>query len=331
MKIALIGEYSGNPDEGMKNVAFYLAQGLSEKGHDVIKLDLKSLYRGFWGAARKFQPEIVHYVPGPTLASILVARMVACLSNRARVVMSTPHPSLPSWPLTRVVSLLRPDLVLAQSPASENLFRRLGCKTRFVPFGVDVDRFVPVSEETKGNLRKRYGIDPGSWVVLHAGHLAKGRNLEFFNDVDGDSQVLIIASTSVRAQSQLQHTLEASGCIVWRRYLPNMEHIYAMSDCYVFPTMDRIGAAEIPISVLEAMSCNLPVVTTRFGGLPQLFAEGHGLCFADSAEQLHRQISAMRDFKAARTREKVLPYSWRAVTDRLERIYEELITRTGPD
>ena len=60
-------------------------------------------------------------------------------------------------------------------------------------------------------------------------------------------------------------------------YITHLEEIYALSDCYVFPTTDRRYCVEMPLSVLEAMSCNLPMLTTRFGALPGVFEEASGL------------------------------------------------------
>jgi glycosyltransferase involved in cell wall biosynthesis len=322
MRIGLVAEYSGNPDEGMKNVALHLARELSNR-HEVIMLDLKNITVRFWRDARNFQPNIIHYIPGPTLISLTIAKALALLSKGARVVMSAPHPSFPPFPFTTLVSWLKPDLVLTQSHKSMRLFTRLGCKTQFWSPGVDTEKFIPAPSEVKDRLREMYGIDERKFVVLHVGHITKSRNLEFFEKVQGDSQVIIVASTSVKAEPRLQHSLQQRGCLVWRKYFENVEQLYALSDCYLFPTTNRIGSSEVPLSVMEAMSCNLPVITTRFGALPQLFTEGEGLFFADNEEQLAYRLSTIKNFKEIKTREKVLPYSWQNITRQLEGIYEE--------
>ncbi len=329
MRIGLIGEYSGNRDEGMKNTAFYLARELSKR-HEVIMLDLKSVMGRFWQDARNFHPNILHYIPGPTLVSLVIAKALALFSKGTRVVMSAPHPSLPPFPLTRMVSLLKPDLILTQSHESERLFTRLGCRTQFLPFGVDTEKFSPVTAVEKSRLRRIYGVNEGKFIVLHVGHITKGRNLEFFEKVPGDSQVIIIASTSIKAEPRLQHTLQEKGCQVWRSYFENVEQVYALSDCYLFPTTSRIGSSETPLSVMEAMSCNLPVITTRFGALPQLLTEGEGLFFADNEKQLSDRLSTIKDFKEVKTRDKVLPYAWQNITRQLDGIYEEVIGGRRP-
>ncbi|OGO22185.1 MAG: hypothetical protein A2144_14870 [Chloroflexi bacterium RBG_16_50_9] len=63
------------------------------------------------------------------------------------------------------------------------------------------------------------------------------------------------------------------------------------------------------------MSCNLPVITVRYGSLPALFEEGQGLFFASTADELMRGINSARHPNGCRTREKVTPYSWENIAN----------------
>jgi hypothetical protein len=63
-----------------------------------------------------------------------------------------------------------------------------------------------------------------------------------------------------------------------------------LADVYVFPNfVDRedtiLSAIDIPLSVPGAMSCNLPVITTRFGGLDRLLEDRSGLFFVEDANK----------------------------------------------
>jgi glycosyltransferase involved in cell wall biosynthesis len=73
------------------------------------------------------------------------------------------------------------------------------------------------------------------------------------------------------------------------------------------------------------MSCNLPVVSTRFGALPRIFDDGDGLFFADGRQDLVEAVGRVRAGSVqSRTRAKVLPYSWAHVVERLAAAYGEL-------
>jgi glycosyltransferase involved in cell wall biosynthesis len=112
-------------------------------------------------------------------------------------------------------------------------------------------------------------------------------------------------------------------------YVEHIEELYALSDCYVFPTnpKDRTKSIEGPLSVLEAMSCNLPVITTRFGALPRMFGESHdGLFFVDGDEDIPEIIDLLKTNRIKiKTREAVSSYSWERIGSRLNDIYIELI------
>jgi glycosyltransferase involved in cell wall biosynthesis len=122
--------------------------------------------------------------------------------------------------------------------------------------------------------------------------------------------------------------LTKGGCTIWRKYIKTIQEIYQLSDLYVFPVQDRLGSIETPLSVLEAMSCNLPVITTRFGGLTRMFNEGDGLHFVYSGSQIPELIDGIRSNDAERsnvhTREKVMPYSWRNISKSLSKYYYQL-------
>ena len=93
----------------------------------------------------------------------------------------------------------------------------------------------------------------------------------------------------------------------------------------VFPTTSRRYCVEMPLSVLEAMSCNLPVITTRFGALPRAFEAGGGLIFAEGEEALAAGVERVKAGLRPNTRDKVLPLDWASIVDRLEQAYSDLL------
>jgi glycosyltransferase involved in cell wall biosynthesis len=109
-------------------------------------------------------------------------------------------------------------------------------------------------------------------------------------------------------------------------YVPNVEWYYQSADCYVFPIVDKEAAITVPLSVLEAMSTNLPIVSTRFGGLTDIFQPCDGLKFVSAGlpSELVDAVKSATRLPNARTRQQVLPYDWRAVTRRLMEQYRTL-------
>ena len=85
----------------------------------------------------------------------------------------------------------------------------------------------------------------------------------------------------------------------------------------------------MPLSVLEAMACNLPVVTTRFSGLVDEFDEGNGLRFIEPDEAILPVVEEMlRNQRNVGTRKMVQKYSWHSIAKKLEEYYQEIWNRT---
>jgi len=328
MKICLIGEYSGNLEEGMRKTAFYLSKELS-KHHQVLTLDIKKLFfRDFWRKNKDFNPQVIHYIPGPSVISFIIVKMLAFYSKIAKTVISATHPFLPSFS-KKIIPLFKPDLILVQSSETEKLFNNLGCETKFLPSGIDVRKLKPSEVKEKRRLREKYGIDKEKFVILHVGPIKEGRGIEIFKNLEAKGyEVIIIGNRSTGIEKQIYQSIIQSGCKVWTKYFEHIEEIYALSDCYLFPTSpeNKLNAIEMPLSVLESMSCNLPVITTKFGALPKVFEEGDGLFFVENEREIFMVLEKIKNTNMkVKTREKVLPYSWENIGKRLEKIYSNLI------
>ena len=324
MRICIAGHFVAEPDEGVRTVSKHIASELSRR-HLVLESNIGDPRA--WRRARRFAPQILHFVLSPSNLGLLVARLLASYCSGAKTVMSAPHPD-PIW-WGRLARLFRPDVTLVQSIESEQMFRRLGFNTAFFPNGVDCERFRPVLEHDKERLRDKYGIPREKYVILHVGPLTTQRDVRCLTRLQsGDNQVIIVGRPSQHGDAKVRRELEESGCVVWLDYHPRLEEVYALSDCYVFPTppSSRGASIEMPLSVLEAMSCNLPVITTRFGALPRVFDEGHGLVFVNSEDDSAARVRNLKDGGSdVGTRRKVLPYSWTDVLRVLEDTYERLL------
>ena len=332
MRICILGEYSGNLDEGMGNVSFHFAKEL-KKQHKILTLDLRNVFtKGFWKGLKNFKPQIIHYIHGPSIKSFILLKVLSVYCRGSKTVTSAIHPGF-SFLSKLFIPLFKPDLVLTQSNNLEEMFKNGGCKTEFLPCGVDVKKFKPVTVKVKEELRAKAGIDEDKFVVLHVGYIKEGRNVQLLEKLQkGDNQVVIVGAVSPGIERNLVQQLKKSGCLVWTKYFEKIEEIYALSDCYLFPTlyMNKLNAIETPLSVLEAMSCNLPVITTKFGALARVFEGGNGLFFVEEEADFISVLESIKNNELLiETREKVVPYSWENVVKRLEQIYEQLVEDKG--
>jgi glycosyltransferase involved in cell wall biosynthesis len=326
MRIVLIGDIGGNLDEGMKKTTFNLYQGLSESNEVLVKHPRQALQWSTIKQVREFRPQVVHYVHGPSIRSLMVARWLAACAGRAKVFISALHPSLSS--LNRLlIPLLPPDLVFVQSERSQDFFQRAGCQTEPLPNGVNLDRFMPVPTQRKRELRREHGIADQDFVVLHVGSVQISRNICMLADMQKELKihVVVVGSTTEGPEDSVVERLRSAGCTVWLRFFSQVEHLFQLADCYAFPVLDEMGCIQVPLTVLEAAACNLPIVTTPFGGLGLFLPEGKGLYYVTGKDEMRIALSACMKDRNAQTRSLVESFSWGAICQRVLEQYSAVV------
>ncbi|MCM1567461.1 MAG: glycosyltransferase [Dehalobacter sp.] len=323
MKVCLIGHFADTRDEGVRNVGKSLARELEKTSLDVSTLNMSS----FSTLKEIFlkRPDIIHFVLSPTGKGIITAKLMSLLSPGSKTIISAVQPAVPQ---RAIYKFARPGMVLVQSKDSERLFQSFGYKTGFLTNGVDINKFQPVDDQKKRELRIKYGLPADKFVILHLASIKEGRNLGIFKDLQKDpgNICLIIGRENDHSDEGIINSLNQSGCQVWIKHFSNIEEIYSLSDCYLFPTVEKTACIETPLSVLEAMACNLPVITTKFGSLPEMFAQRDGLFFVNGDEDYYRFIDAIKNNGVnVRTRDLIASYSSEEITKKMVMIYEELL------
>jgi len=283
--------------------------------------------RTFSRRLRDLDPDVILYVPQAAATPMSIARGASLRSQSAGkpvALLSLQRRTYPAF-LKPLLKALGPDLMLVLSTSGLEAVRGIGCKARRVPLGVDSEVFKPAEPGAKRNLRAKYGIPEGR-IVLHVGHISPGRNLKVLRGLaDGATKVLVVSSTTTRRHPEVEAMLRTPQIILMDTYIEHIEEIYRLADGYLFPTFSATDAIDIPLSVLEAMATNLPVATTAFGGLPDLFASGEGLFICTTEDGLVEAAGKMLDSKTIATRNSILGLSWdNAARSVLEAIAAEL-------
>lgn len=327
MRICILSNKGSSLDEGQRNTASALAKELAVN-NEVLHLNAKVAFKrlGEWRAIRSFNPDFIHFFLRPNIATFLAAKIFHYYFG-VPVFFSALQP-VTSGNVGLLLRLIQPTCVVALSEKTRRYFKGLGIKTGHIYCGVDTDKFKAVTDEGKTWLKKKYNFDTSVPVALHVGHLTKGRNLESLLSMQSlfkSHSVLIIASPLFQADKDIRNALKQEGAIIIPEYLADIQEIYQLSDVYIFPTVSNSHCIEAPLSVFEAMATNLPVITTRFGVLPEYFEQGDGLVFIDDPREIEEKIGYVRSLNGSdiRTREKVIKYTWRYAADRLTANYRE--------
>ena len=195
----------------------------------------------------------------------------------------------------------------------------------YVKAGIDTKKYTTVDLAAKKMLRRKYGVPEDKPVVLHVGHLQEGRNIRTLLSLDESIHVVLVTSTYEydRRDMLLREALtKRRNITLIEDYVADIQEIYQMSDVYFFPVMNEKNCISVPLSVLEAAACNLPVVCTEFGELKQ-FKGNDGFFFIDSfePENINHLVKNALQSKAD-TRSCVLEYDWEQATRSIMQIIQ---------
>lgn len=342
-KILLISEIINYPfDEGAKGIVYHLIKELNKRGDvhiftkkgnntnglNVGKINLDKLFLNneLKLIFKSLSPEIILYIPEAsyTFNSFIRAKILKLLSKRSKVFILGVQRRRFNCLSKMFLMLLKPECLLLFSRADKDYFKQVGFKVKVLPPAIDKEKFYEVEHNTRIMLRKRYNLPIDKIIVTHIGHIKESRNLTCFVNIQriDNIQVVIVGSTSTHTDLKLKQFLEDQGIIVINNYLQEIQEIYQLSDVYVFPVLEETGAIEMPLSVLEAMACNLPVITTRFGCLVEHFKEDAGVKYFNDTEELVGLVRNVNKNEVYNY-EKVEHFSWERFTDAILATFEE--------
>jgi glycosyltransferase involved in cell wall biosynthesis len=319
--VLVVGDPDGMPDEGMKQISRHLLTGLSQAGFDARIVDVRSAVHLLLLGQSRDEVVAVALASGPTFWTLLLAFLCSWRRPRLRVgiVFSQPRFGLMGRGLLAFVRR-RSLRVFAAGGRDVQRARRWGIEVTETPAsGVDLEQFVPTSRQERIVIRRKLALPEDTIVVLHVGHLKAERNVMVLADlarVPGFTSVMI-ASTTTKVDAGVAQELTAAGVQIRTEYIANLQEYYQASDAYLFPTVAAAEAVQLPLSVIEAMACGVPVVSTRFGVLPELFPESASFRYvstdAAAAEWIALIEAVAHERWSNHNRESVECLSWSVV------------------
>lgn len=275
-------------------------------------LDMRRLYKNL-------QPEAILYIPDACLRGLSLARcgLFRLAAGSIPIGMITLQPNSFNMLVRMMLRLWKPDMLFAQvAPSKQVPYEQYGIRYQLLPPAVDIERFRPVKGSfKKQQLLRKYSLPQHSKICLHVGHIRQNRNIDWLLQLNllAEAHLVVVGSTSRLIEKNLTHVLQKRGVTVLSSYLPAIEEIYQLADAYLFPVQAPDAAIELPLSILEAMACNLPVVTTSFGGLTKHFRNVPGLYFADTFETFQKAVKEALEADVCETRAAVQLFSWQNI------------------
>jgi glycosyltransferase involved in cell wall biosynthesis len=203
--------------------------------------------------------------------------------------------------------LRRADHFLAISTDIAEELHRYGIQPEAierVTNSVDTNRFCPVTASAKAGLRRTLLLPADRTIVTFTGRLVSYKGLplllrvwEQVQRVHSRTMLLLVGSGGLdihNCEAELKRLVEAKGLQRSVRFTGDVHNVHEYlqaSDIFVFPTEKEAFG----ISLLEAMACSLPVITTPTGGIKDFLIDGQNglLVEAGSFQQLWQAIDRL--------------------------------------
>ncbi|UGV40034.1 glycosyltransferase family 4 protein [Methanococcoides orientis] len=228
------------------------------------------------------------------------------------------------------LTFLAADKIICYTETGKNELIELGIKSHKIEVihnGIDTDHFVPAKKQCLDKKRLlwigRYANGKGVDNLIDAFNILKSKHPEA-------SLTMVGRGPDKDRIIQKIHDLELDKDITIKDFVPNSEivQLYQNSSVFVLPSLEE----GVPRTILESMSCGVPVVCTR---LPQLvdIVEGSGFLvpikdsqtLADRISEILSDISLAEGLGQNGRKNVVANYSWKDTVKRTIQLYEGLI------
>ncbi len=216
-----------------------------------------------------------------------------------------------------------------------------------IPMGVDLNRFNPVWRNRDNTMRKTLLTDGCEMVILYAGRLVWEKGVydllhaagDLIRDTGSAVKLLLVGDGPEKAglmrradELGISRNVIFAGSICHEQ----MHHVYSLADIFVLPSIPtKRWQEQMGMSLIEAMACGTPVITTYSGALPEVAgdaailvqpADSRGLCRALRSLLLDRNLRHVKGLHSRmRAEEKFSSIKTAAA---IEKVFEKVLKQT---
>ena len=292
---------------GAETITVNIANSIKSRGHDIVIMSLTGnqevsvshdipvynmfmkknplgLLKTFLQAKKivhAFKPDIIH---AHMFHAVIFARMLKIISTEHNKIISTEHTNSLGAKvrmlLYRVTDFLS-DLNTNVSKEATDYFIKEKAfsekKSRPIYNGIDLSRF---QKNNKGDvIRAEYGLKSDDFVYINVARLMPAKDhynlLKAFSLVPISSKKLLLVGKG-ELESSLRNFVQELGIqdlVFFCGAHSNIEDYYNAADCFVLSSeWEGFG-----LVLAEAMSCELPVISTNCGGTSEVVQNSHFL------------------------------------------------------
>lgn len=202
-------------------------------------------------------------------------------------------------------------------------------KLVFIPNGVDIERFSPGKSKVKDKFKRKK-------IILYFGRLHYQKNVDLLiqsfpliKEKMEDVKLIIVGTGN--QYDKLKHMSGDDPNIIMTGFISDDDLVDYMraADVVVFPSRGENAS----FTIMEAMACELPVVSSDVGNAKKILGNGRGVLLKDyiKDEIANICIKILKDDKLQKKMGKdarkyvVKHHSWKKISKETEELYKKLI------
>lgn len=205
----------------------------------------------------------------------------------------------------------RSDMILASSQTVADCIARIHNvkrqKIKVIYPPVDTILFAPAEKDTARSL---VNLPEKAKVLLYMGNLRDSRFpedsvLQIVKDITKETPEILLLIITTESERNIQRALQilekvrnlnlGNNVRLIVKNLSDSEKsmIYNASDVFLFPSLASSYVIEPPLTIIEAMSCGLPVISTRVSSVDNIITNWVDGIIAEDISQFSETISSL--------------------------------------
>ena len=241
------------------------------------------------------------------------------------------------YPVERLLAHLTDVLITINQEDYERAKKFKAGKVYYVPgVGIDLNKFNTAAVDTAG-IRSEFGLKKQDFLLLSVGEISYRKNqrvvIEALGQIKNKNIYYIICGRGplLAEYKTLAKQLDVENQIIFAGYRNDVAEFYKSADVFVFPSYQE----GLPVALMEAMACGLPVICSNIRGNTDLIENGvSGMLTGNDPDSVADAILTMyrdenlRKRYAKAAREKIEQYSIERVSEMMRKIYQSALQET---
>jgi glycosyltransferase involved in cell wall biosynthesis len=261
--------------------------------HDIYsspKLDFRQKYRLFKFLRKADGFDVIHSLFTPTMINSFFLKR-ALKNKKMKLIQTVATLREDLYKKHDFKKILFGDLIVAYSDYAKEKLEKIGFKNvrRIYP-GIDVNLFSPAPKNPV--LMKKFETGDGDFVINYTGEYVRLGDMDdiigaFVDLTKQNSNFKLHLAVRVKNEKDVAKKREVSKSLKKANVLDRvafiddgsytMEQIYNLADISIFPARTMAGKFDIPLAVIEAMSCGKPVIASNLERLKYFLNENNSI------------------------------------------------------